>query len=334
MKPMAKMKNLRVYLFLIVIIIAMITNSVFSQGQRLEVTVTTDKPSYRYREPVTVHGNVTYEGQPVENGLVGIQIEDPTDKTIVLRTVPAGEIPSASWQVEVISIISCDGSGKPKSTFNRKTFAYFKATVKNNDINPRNALVSINIYDIDLTPIGIAWEQLVIPPKVEIMFMPGIYIDEWVSTGSALACVNVYTDWPKNNGYPHCPEKNVNFSIATTTAATCPNEPAFQNNGYYEGIFRVPPEEAPYSGIYFVVVGAWSVGWKAFQNTTFTVEYQVPADLDHNHKIEIYDVIKVTAIYGAKSGDPNWNPVIDLKPDGSIGIYDVVRVTGIYGMSY
>lgn len=330
---MVKMKNLPVCLFLMFIIIALMTNVAFSQPH-LEVTVLTDKSSYGYREAVTVCGNVTFEGQPVENGLVGMQIEDPASRTIALRTVPAGEIPSASWQVEFVSVISCDGSGDPKSNFNRNTFAYFKATVKNNAISSRTLLLSINIYDIDFTPIGIAWIQLTLPPKGQITFMPGIYIDEWVSTGSALACANVYTDWPKNNGYPYCPEKTVNFSITTTTSATYSNVPAFQSDEYYEGIFRVPPEEEPYSGTYFVAVGAWSVGWKAFQNTTFTVEYEVPADLDHNRKIEIYDVVQVTGIYGAKSGDSNWNPEIDLKPDGAIGIYDVVRVTGIYGTTY
>jgi len=328
---MAKMK-ISAYVFLIVISMALMTNSVFSQPQ-LEITVSTDKSAYGYREAVTVYGNVTFEGQPVENGIVGIQIEDPANRTIALRTVPHGN-PSGSWTVEVISVISCDGSGNPKSNFNRNTFAYFKATVKNNAISSRNALVSINIYDIDFTPIGIAWQQQVIPPNGQTTYMPAIYLDEWVSTGSALACANVYTEWPKNNGYPYCPEKTANFSITTTTAATYSNEPAFQSDGYYEGVFRVPPEEAPYSGTYFVAVGAWSAGWKAFQNTTFTVEYQVPADFDHNHEIEIYDVIKVTGIYGAKSGDPNWNPEIDLRPDGEIGIYDVVRVTGIYGTSY
>jgi len=328
---MAKME-IPVCVFLIVISIALMTNSVFS-FERLEITVSTDKSSYGYRESVTVYGNVTFDGQPADNGIVGIQIEDPANRTIALRTVPHGS-PSGSWTVEVISVISCDGSGNPKSNFNRNTFANFKATVKNNAISSRNALVSINIYDIDFTPIGIAWEQIVLPPEGQTTFMPGIYIDEWVSTGSALACANVYTDWPKNNGYPYCPEKTVNFSITTTTAATYSNEPAFQSDGYYEGVFRVPPEEAPYSGTYFVAVSALSAGWKAFQNTTFTVEYEVPADLDHNHEIEIYDVVQVTGIYGVKSGDPNWNPEIDLKPDGSIGIYDVVRVTGIYGTTY
>jgi len=177
---MAKIKNLPVYLFLTFVIIALMTNSVFSL-QRLEITVSTDKSSYGYREAVTVYGNVTFDGQPVENGLVGIQIEDPANKTIALRTVSHGD-PSGSWTVEVISVISCDGSGNPKSNFNRNTFAYFKATVKNNAISSRNALVSINIYDIDFTPIGIAWEQIVLLTEGQTTFMPAMYIDEWVST--------------------------------------------------------------------------------------------------------------------------------------------------------
>jgi len=126
---MAKMK-ISVHVFLIVISMALMTNPVFSPIQRLEITVSTDKSAYGYREAVTVYGNVTFEGQPVENGLVGIQIEDPANRTIVLRTVPAGETPSASWQVEVISIISCDGSGNPKSNFNRKTLPTSKQPLK------------------------------------------------------------------------------------------------------------------------------------------------------------------------------------------------------------
>jgi len=333
MKTITRMKSLRVYLFLTLLTIAVTTNSGFSQIQPLKVTVTTNKSSYGYRESVQVYGNVTYEEQPVENGLVGVQIEDPTGETIALRTVPAGVIPSASWQVEVVSIIPCDGSGNPKNNFDRKTFAYFQATVRNNGITSRRALVVINIYDVDLTPIGIAWEQTVLPPEGETMLMPGIYIYEWVSTGTALAYANAYTDWPKNEGCPYSPEKSTNFTIATATLSYSA-QPTFQNSGNYEATLRIPPEEAPYSGTYFVAVSAFSAGWKAFQNTTFTVEYQVPADFDLNHEIDIYDVVKVTAIYGTKSGEPGWNPQVDLEPNGEIDIHDVVKVTGIYGTTY
>ncbi len=55
-------------------------------------------------------------------------------------------------------------------------------------------------------------------------------------------------------------------------------------------------------------------------------------DLRRDGQIDIYDVVRVTSIYGSKEGDPNWNATKDLRRDGQIDIYDVIRVTGKYGV--
>jgi len=57
-------------------------------------------------------------------------------------------------------------------------------------------------------------------------------------------------------------------------------------------------------------------------------------DIDFDRKIGILDVVRVTAIYGAKSGGSNWDIMCDLDPDGVIGILDVVAVTSRYGQKY
>ncbi|MDH5448122.1 MAG: hypothetical protein OEY24_02630 [Candidatus Bathyarchaeota archaeon] len=325
------MKSLSVIFLLTLITLAWFTKLGISPFEPLEATVTTDKSSYRYRQAVNVYGNVTYEGQQVEEGLVAIQVEDSMSQTIVLRTVPSNTTPSMPLTIETVSIIPCNASGHPKDNFARNARAYFKATVRNNVPLDESVLVVVNIFDIDLTPIGMAWVKLTIPGNQEIFFMPSMWIEDWVSTGTALATANAYEDWPKNNGYPYCPEKTANFAIEEHASQS---PPPTQSTGNYELTFRIPPHEAPYSDTHFVYVGAFSQGWKALQNTTFSVEYQVPEDFDLNHIIEIYDVVKVTGIYGAKSSGPKWNPEIDLYPDGQIGIYDLVRVTGIYGSTY
>jgi len=60
--------------------------------------------------------------------------------------------------------------------------------------------------------------------------------------------------------------------------------------------------------------------------------YWSPGDVNHDLKVDIYDVVRITAVYGSREGDDNWNPHSDIaEPYGIIDIYDVVRCTGYYG---
>ena len=59
------------------------------------------------------------------------------------------------------------------------------------------------------------------------------------------------------------------------------------------------------------------------------------ADINHDLKIDIYDVVRITGIYNSEQGDPNWNCHSDIaEPYGIINIYDVVTCTGQYGKEH
>jgi len=60
----------------------------------------------------------------------------------------------------------------------------------------------------------------------------------------------------------------------------------------------------------------------------------IPGDVDGDRDVDIYDVVKITGIYGSKCGDPQFNPNSDLDDDGQIKIYDVVRCTSHYGQEW
>jgi len=60
----------------------------------------------------------------------------------------------------------------------------------------------------------------------------------------------------------------------------------------------------------------------------------IQGDVDGDRDVDIYDVVKITGIYGSKRGDPQFNPNSDLDDDGEIKIYDVVRCTSHYGQSW
>jgi hypothetical protein len=66
-----------------------------------------------------------------------------------------------------------------------------------------------------------------------------------------------------------------------------------------------------------------------FINGKITVSIQ--GDVDGDGDVDIYDVVKITAIYGFKLGDLGFNPNSDLDDDNVITIYDVVRCTAHYG---
>jgi len=60
--------------------------------------------------------------------------------------------------------------------------------------------------------------------------------------------------------------------------------------------------------------------------------YWNPADINHDLKVDIYDIVLVCNAYGTTPSSPNWNPNCDItEPYEMINIYDVVMVVGSYG---
>jgi hypothetical protein len=60
----------------------------------------------------------------------------------------------------------------------------------------------------------------------------------------------------------------------------------------------------------------------------------IPGDVDGDRDVDIYDVVKITSIYYAQIGDPEYKCNSDIDGDGIIDIYDVVRCTSHYGESW
>lgn len=63
--------------------------------------------------------------------------------------------------------------------------------------------------------------------------------------------------------------------------------------------------------------------------------YWIPADVNHDLKVGILDVVKITGCYGCTPLDHDWNPHADIAlPYGKIDILDVVLCTGHYAEKY
>lgn len=63
--------------------------------------------------------------------------------------------------------------------------------------------------------------------------------------------------------------------------------------------------------------------------------YWIAADVNHDLKVDVLDVVVITGAYGATPSDPFWNPHADIaQPFEKIDILDIVLCTGHYGEKY
>lgn len=344
-----RQRTLKILLLSFIIIIALTSIPTYAQSP-LRVTVTTDKPSYKYREIVNVGGNLTLSGAPVD-GFVGIEVGSLnasfTNYTrLVTRTATIGNPYIGAMNITIESVITCGGPPYyvPKTTFKKGETLYANISVVNNYFNDRMVTITVLACDSDSTPIT----SHVAPLQTKLLgggggaiFYPQFIIDTWVSTGPAKIYANVYSDWPSEGGHPWCHEKSASFTIIPATGAASyetyqqtpsSNNPTAESVNTYDLSFRLPPY-APF-GNYSVNATAFAQGWEASNYTTFGRAKQVRGDINFDRAINVLDVVLVTATYGSKSGDPNWNPESDVQPSGKIDILDVVVVTAKYGLKY
>jgi hypothetical protein len=335
-------------LLLLTIVAASEPLLVFGQTP-LIVTLATDKSSYKYREEINVVGDLSLNGVP-EGGFVGIEV-NPLNPSFsnythfLTRTATIGKPYIGPMNITIESVATTDLSSppQPKTEFRKGEKLGVNVTVRNYYVDDRTVVITVMVCDNDSTPITseVAYVQTSISGNGGIVqFYPQFAIDLWVSTGSAQAYVNVFSDWPSHGGHPWCSEKSKVFMITQADSSfskfTQKNEAPFSSKvdseNEYEVSFRMPPY-AP-EGYYLVNVSAFSQGWITQNSTTFSKPNQVLGDVDLDHKVTILDVVLVASVYGSKSGDSRWNPTEDLAPDGKVNIFDIVAVTSNYGLKY
>ena len=331
-----------------IIVMSLVMTFPQSLAQSLAVTVTTDKSSYTYREKVTVKGNLTLDGTPVD-GFVGIEVNslNPTFSNFthfVTRTATIGNPYLGNYNITIVSLATTDTLTPPKlkTTFKKGETIGVNVTVQNSFTFNQLVVVTIMICDNDSSPITsqVEYAFVTLGGRGNATIHKTLTIQTWVSTGNAKVYANVYSGWPSLRGHPWCSEKSAGIIINPATSgssetsqqSSSSNLQTADSQNAYTLSFRLPPF-AP-QGNYAVNSTAFAQGFIANSTTTFNRPYQIVGDINFDRLINIIDLVAVTAIYGAKSGDSNWNPVVDVQPSGKIDITDVVTVTGKYGTHY
>lgn len=244
----------------------------------LSIIVKTDKQEYYNKDVVQVFGNLTLDGILVTDGLVGLQIQNSQDNLVTIRTLSTGNPPPETPYVFIEYVAPTDQNGNPKFTVLRGTLAYFKISVVNLDIEPRDALMTINTYYGDNTPFGFAAIQTSISAGSNPTFVISIPIPADAVLGTATVYANAYTNWPKLAGTPYCTEVNATFQITDGTfgagaiSQTTQNPlTTFQSNETANfNLTAKLPRKIP-QGNYTAYVTSRYFGESVFNSTTFGV---------------------------------------------------------------
>jgi PKD repeat protein len=60
----------------------------------------------------------------------------------------------------------------------------------------------------------------------------------------------------------------------------------------------------------------------------------LPGDVDGDRDVDIFDLVRMTSVYGAKKPDIRYSANCDIDDDGDIDIFDLVITAGSYGESW
>lgn len=105
-----------------------------------------------------------------------------------------------------------------------------------------------------------------------------------------------------------------------------PGSPDFPMGNYWGS--TLPPPLIP-----FPIPGPGANGWfDGFPQPAAVV--RIAGDLDVNGRVDIFDILRMTIIFGRLWAQNGWDPRADVNGDGTINILDVVLVAINYGALY
>jgi hypothetical protein len=325
------MKKTGIPAFLIIIILMLITIKISTVNSvALLLLMSIDKQEYNIGENIYVSGNLTFDGSPVEDALIALQVTGPTG-TVVIRTLNTGRNPTLQLKVETLSVYSSDEYGNPKNSQVRGKSAYFTTITRNNDVVSHVARITVNIYDANNATLGVASTQTLIPAQQEIPITHPVPIPDTASIGNAKVFGNAYTDWPQDGGTPYSPEKYGSFQITSGAASSTSMTISAVYPQSASGAFSLTFTTISGAGLgtYTICTTTSYLGLYADTNETFQVI--LVGDTNGDKYVNIKDIVIVGVAFGTQPGDSNWDSRADINKDKFVNIKDMVLASSNFG---
>lgn len=321
-------KHFSGFLFVMVSMTLLITSLVHASPD-LNITVNASGQTFCPMHTVEIYGNLTRNGNPVSDGLVALEVKNPSDDTIVVRTLQTGTTLPAH-NIIITKLMPCDPLFQPKNSFGLGETAYFLVFVNKTSPGEQPVLVTLSVYDATNVPIGdLQRMQFTFLGQGGVAWVPNFWIPTWASTGTAKVIVGTYTDWPSNGGTPLGPENSSSFTIYEPGGGSLEGAQASGTSGDPDGTysFSFATSIEAETGLYTVYVAASYLGEQATANTTFLVD--VP-DVNGDGYVNIWDLGLLSDAWLSELGDPDYNPNADFNGDGTINVWDLAILSNCW----
>jgi len=299
----------------------------------LGLTIVTDKPEprshyYLKLDQISIRGNLTFDGNPVADGLVALEIDNPNTDPVVFRTLKTGTATISGAAANITHLFLCDpNTGQPipgNSVAKGTRNAYFNVYVKNIGNEMISPLVTINLYQ-NLYSLGVVWATAPILPDCNVSFIIPFIIQSFVVVGEATVYASVFSTFPRSGGYPYCEEKSSTFKVVDGSAPPPPPPSPPPENGTYSLVFKAPIDAVQkgfIQGVYTIHASAYYGPIQVTNSTTITIK--LCGDVDGDGSVTADDVFTYLArAYGTKTGDPKYNPDCDFDANGFVDADDV-----------
>jgi hypothetical protein len=306
----------------------------FAVTNTLTLTVTTNKHVYGLSDTVYVGGSLVYLPNTiyVSDGIVGVEVRSPSGSPFIFRTLPTGSITSQNWLVNFIQFYPCDWSGVPKYSFQAGESVYLHAEWKNFD----NALAhpvqyGITVYDANSVSLGFQSPiYYVLPPNSTQNMTFQVTMIPTSTVGNVTLFASLFSDFPRNGGYPYCPERNATITVGTATSKS-PFE--LSSEGTYNFSFRLSSSGVPV-GNYTVYASSYYTTYYpgTFVTSSATFSIIIVGDINGDGVVNILDAILLANAFNSRPGDSNWNPKADLNGDGIVNILDAILLANDFGL--
>jgi len=287
----------------------------------------TNKPEYSANDNVIINGTLKYDGTPVGNVLIGLEVRDREDLPFIFRTLPCGTITQTNWLVNLTALYPCNSSGVPTYTFQKGQTVWLFCTVKNYDpYDDHYVILCITLYNSQNSPILCQYlTAQTIPKNSSISILASlIKIETTMPSGTYSLYVSAFNGYPRNKGLPYCPEKMTSFTVVTPS--NLPSPPPSQD-GVYQTSYYISSKVR--LGNFTVYVSAYHRGITATASTTYRAVLK--GDINNDKIVNFKDAILLGAAFGSQPDNPNWNQNADLNGDNVINYKDAIILGANFG---
>jgi hypothetical protein len=300
-----------------------------ASAQWPELTVMANKPEYSANDNVVINGTLKYDGTPVSNVLIGLEVRDREDLPFIFRTLPCGRITQTNWLVNITALYPCNSNGVPTYNFTKGQTVWLFCEIANYDLyDAHYVIICITLYDSLNSPILSKYlTSQTIPKNSSISILTSlIKIETTMPSGTYPLYASTFDGYPRNKGLPYCPEKMTSFTVVNPS--NLPPSPPSQD-GVYQTSYHISSQVR--LGNFTVYVSAYYRGIKATATTTYKAVLK--GDINKDNAVNFKDSILLGAAFNSMPGDPNWNQNADLNSDGIINYKDAIILGANFGSS-